>query len=237
MTKNKTPKKRQGKQIVKGSVLTRLVNNKLLASKVNEALDRGAPYDDIIDLCLEYEFDISKSSLSRYKDKREEAIREGLPIEDVVDGRIKGKIIDIAKKEVRTSANTSQGSIQGYDTAQDKLYNDVEFLDEIIEKGFKGLKHVTVVDPQLAMKAIEIKKKVTGDSLQGMSVAGLKELNMRNLALQNVISEVLFKYIPEDKHDEVLDYMEEVEKEFFDNLDLTEEDRRLNKALENTSLA
>ena len=70
MTDKKKPTRK--KQAPKGSVLLQLHNNKLLSSKVNEALDSGKTYDEIMELCAEYEFEISKASLSRYKDKRDE---------------------------------------------------------------------------------------------------------------------------------------------------------------------
>lgn len=233
MTDKKKPTRK--KQASKGSVLLQLHNNKLLSSKVNEALDTNKTYDEIMELCAEYEFEISKATLSRYKDKREEAIKKGIPLEEVLDGRVKSKVVSIAGKEVKSPVETRHDKHEKEMSAQDTLYSDIELLDDIIQKGFNGMQYVSVVDPQIAMKAIELKKKITGDSLQGMSVAGLKELNLRNLALQNSLTEVLFKYIPEDKHEEVIEYIDQVEEEFYNNLDLTEEDRRLNEALKNTT--
>lgn len=232
MTK-KRPTKR--KEASKGSVLVQLNNNRLLATKVNEALDSNKTYDEIIELCLEYEFTISKASLSRYKEKREESIRTGTPLEDLLDGRVKSKVISIADKEVRNSSMSNMPNEMQNQSPQDTIYSDVEFLDDIILKGFRGTQHVTIVDPQLAMKAIEIKHKITGGALQGMSVAGLRELNLRNVALETAITSVMFKYIPEELHEEVADYIEEVENEFYENLDLTEEDKRLNKALKDAT--
>lgn len=229
----KRPTKR--KDAPKGSVLVQLHNNKLLSTKVNEALDSNRTYEEIIALCMEYEFEISKASLSRYKEKREEAIRTGVPLETILDGRVKSKVVSIAGKEVPSPISTDREHKRQELNAQDKVYSDLELLDDIVSKGLLGMSYVEVVDPQLAMKAIEIKHKITGGSLQGMSVAGLRELNLRNLALQSAITEVLFKYIDASLHEEVIDFIEEVETEFFENLDLTEEDKRLNKALENVN--
>lgn len=235
MSRKKPTKKAQPSQ---GSVLSRLVKQPLLRTKVDECLDTGVSYDDIVELCAEYEFEISKASISRYKDKREEATKQGIPIEEIIDGRLKNKIISINKKEVVTpigpKPEDTSPEAESYRNLDGdvKLFNDIEMLDEIILKSFKSLKYVDALDPVMGMKAMELKKKITGDSLQGMTIAGLKELNLRNMALQNQLTEVIAKFIPEDKQEEALDFMEQVEKDFYDNLDLTEEQRRLTKVFE-----
>ncbi len=38
-------------------------------------------------------------------------------------------------------------------------------------------------------------------------------------------------YVPEDKHDQLFEDLEIAEKEFYENLDLTEEDKRISKAI------
>ena len=130
------------------SILVSLYNNKLLASKVNHALDIGMPYADIIALCKEYEFDISKSALSRYREKRKEALETGVPLDALLDKRRKsGVLIDIStRKESKEKENVEEG----LDTYQNVSYNDImnssnstplqrmfsdlELLDTVIEK-------------------------------------------------------------------------------------------------------
>lgn len=233
MTDKKRPTKRR--KAPKGSVLLRLYENKLLSSKVNEALDTGKTYDEILALCAEYEFEISKASLSRYKDKRDEATKTGVPLEELLDGRVKGKVISISDKEVKSGMATRHDRHVQEMNEQEVLFHDIELLDSVIGKGMAGLQYVSIVDPSIAMKAIELKHKITGDSLQGLSIAGLKELSLRASAVENTMTEVIFKFIPESQHEEVLEFIERVEQEFYDNLDLTEEDRRLNSALKHVN--
>jgi hypothetical protein len=220
-------------------ILVQLYNNKKLATKVNYALDNGMTYDEIIDLCREYDFEISKSAISRYNSKRKEAMETGVPLKDLIDKRRKtGNVIDLVPK--REKATTKDGEIiEEYNAPLDsvgKLYNDLELLDDIVAKGFAGLQYVDIVELPLAMKAIEIKNKITGNQLQGLSMAGLRELNLRRIAKESAMTEVLLQYVPADQHEEVLQAMDEKEKEFYDTLDLTEEDRKITTALKSAGL-
>lgn len=219
------------KEVSNSSILLNLYNNKLMVSKVDEALDEGKPYDYIIAFCKEkFDFEISKSALSRYKEKRRESIETGVDLESLLDKRRKsGNIIDIKTKEVKET-----GLSESYDrtfSSVDSLYNDVELLDDVIRKGFSGLQMVDAVEAPLAMKAIEIKAKITGNQLQGLSLVGLRELRLRQSAKEQAMTEVIMKFIPEDKHELVFAEIERAEKEFYENLDLTAEDKRITDAL------
>lgn len=220
------------KDLNNSSVLLNLYHNKLLVSKVDEALDEGKTYDYIIEFCKEkFDFDINKSALTRYKEKRRESIEKGVDLESLLDKRRKsGKIIDIKSKEVVTEAG-SPASVDKSFESKETIYNDVEVLDEVIMKGFAGLKYVDAVEPTLAMKAIEVKAKITGNQLQGVSLAGLRELRLRQSAKEQAMTEVILKFIPEEQHTEVFEEIERAEKEFYENLELSAEDRRITQAL------
>lgn len=220
------------KDLNNSSVLLNLYHNKLLVSKVDEALDEGKTYDYIIEFCKEkFDFDINKSALTRYKEKRRESIETGVDLESLLDKRRKsGKIIDIKSKEVVTEAG-SPASVDKSFESKETIYNDVEVLDEVIMKGFAGLKYVDAVEPTLAMKAIEVKAKITGNQLQGVSLAGLRELRLRQSAKEQAMTEVILKFIPEEQHTEVFEEIERAEKEFYENLELSAEDRRITQAL------
>lgn len=220
------------KDLNNSSVLLNLYHNKLLVSKVDEALDEGKTYEYIIEFCKEkFDFDINKSALTRYKEKRRESIEKGIDLESILDKRRKsGKIIDIKSKEVLPEQGSPENYNKTFDTVE-TVYNDVEVLDQVIKKGFQGLQFVEAVEPTLAMKAIEVKAKITGNQLQGMSLAGLRELRLRQSAKEQAMTEVIMKFIPEDDHEAVWEEIERAEKEFYENLDLNEEDRRITDAL------
>lgn len=238
MTNNKDNKK---KNISSSSVLVQLYNNRKLRSKVDMMLDEGQTYDYIIEFCKENDLSISKASLTNYKKKREEAIETGKPLLPLLDKRAKDNVAYIADKE-RTS-HKSNSDTQHNAPAQihemdkvDTVYNDLEMLDEVIRKGMKGLKHFDVVDIPVAMKALELKAKITNNQLGGMSIAGLREIRLRQHAKESALMEVIAKYVPEDQHDQLFIDLDAAEQQFYENLDLTEEDKRLNKAINQSGL-
>jgi hypothetical protein len=226
------------KSISSSSVLVQLYNNRKLATKVDNMLDEGQTYDYIIEFCKENGLSISKASLTNYKKKREEAIETGKPLLQLLDKRAKDNVTYITNKEVEafqkkkhTPKEDSREVTVTNLSKVDKVYNDLEFLDEVISKGMKGLKAFDVVDTPLAMKAIELRAKITNNQLSGLSIAGLRELKLRQQARESAMMEIIMKYVSEDKHDELFADMDEAEERFYENLDLTEEDKRITQAL------
>lgn len=239
MTDKKKPMKKKTKDMKQGSILIQLYENKLLSSKVDEALDSGETYDYIIELCETYDLEISKASLSRYKTKRTEAITSGVPLEELLDMRKKsGNVIDIQSKKADTMGQGKSGAERYDDTFNtlDKVYNDIQVLDEVIQKMANGLKYTEVVEVPLGIRAIEARAKITNNSLGGLSLIGLRELKLRGSAKNDAMLSVLLKYIPEELHEEVLQDIERTEQEYYENLDLTEESKRITSALEQAGI-
>lgn len=227
------------KKLGSSSVLVQLYKNKKLCTKVDNMLDEGLTYDYIIEFCKDNDFSISKASLTNYKKKREEAIETGTPLLQLLDKRAKDNVTYISDKQVNEFwKNPEDGSeeAKAMATVTDmtkvgNVYNDLEFLDEVISKGKKGLNAFDVVDTPLAMKAIELKAKITNNQLSGLSIAGLREIKLRQAAKETAMMQVIMAYVPEDKHDQLFEDLEIAEKEFYENLDLTEEDKRISKAI------
>lgn len=232
--------RKKNKEMKKGSVLSQLYENRKLCSKVDEMLDTGVPYQDIIEFCATYDLDISISTLSRYKNKREEAAREGIPLGELIDQRQKnGNIIDIKSKRQKTGAIDELAPDKRMERqvhAEDTLYNDIEFLDDIIQKSFNSVREADYLDPALGMKAVDIKDKVTGNKLEGLSIAGIRELRFRVKARASAVTEVIMSYIPEELHEEVFEAIDEAEREFYENMDITAEGRRISEALQQAGI-
>lgn len=235
------------KTISSSSVLVQLYNNRKLATKVDNMLDEGQTYDYIIEFCKEGGLSISKASLTNYKNKRKEAVEKGVPLLQLLDKRAKDNITYITDKEVeafkqRKQEQPNEGIVRVQSSTVtdlnkvDKVYNDLEFLDEVISKGMKGLKAFDVVDTPLAMKAIELRAKITNNQLSGLSIAGLRELKLRQQARESALMEIIMKYVAEDQHDQLFSDMDEAEQRFYENLDLTEEDRRITTALKTSGI-
>lgn len=234
--KNNNGKRDMKKSMSSSSVLMKLYNNRKLVTKVDNLLDEGATYDYIVDFLQESGMDISKASLTNYKKKREEAIRTNTPLIQLLDKRAKSNVTYIKDKEVKNEGEKEDQLPEPEESKEGNIYNDLEFLDEVIKKGAKGLSSFDVVDTPLAMKAIDLKAKITNNQLSGLSIAGLREIQMRVRAKETAMMEAIMSYVPEDKHDELFTTMEQAEKEFYENLDLTEEDQRIKKAMEQSGL-
>jgi hypothetical protein len=231
------------KSISSSSVLVQLYGNKKLRTKVDNMLDEGQTYDYIIEFCKENGLSISKASLTNYKKKREESIETGVPLLQLLDKRAKDNVTYITNKEVdsfkkksdRPREDGNLATVTSIDKVN-KVYNDLEFLDEVIAKGMKGLKSFDVVDTPLAMKAIELRAKITNNQLSGLSIAGLREIKLRNQARESALMECIMAFVPEDKHDALFEMMDEAESRFYENLDLSEEDRRITQALNQSGI-
>lgn len=231
------------KSISSSSVLVQLYNNRKVATKVDNMLDEGHSYDYIVEFCKENGIVISKASLTNYKKKREESRETGVPLLQLLDKRSKDNVTYITEKEKQRikgkkgedETQQSPATVTSLDKVN-QVYNDLEFLDEVIQKGVRGLKEFDVVDTPLAMKAIELKAKITNNQLSGLSIAGLRELRLRQQARQSAFEEVLMRYVDPDKHEQVFEELEKVEKQFYENLDLTEEDRRATQAFRDAGI-
>lgn len=216
----------------KESILSKLYHNKLLRSKVDNALDEDMSYDDIIELCKEYDLELSKSAITRYKSKRKEAIENGWDLGELIDKRKKTSVKDIQEKETPILEEEQLSPFEQSKHHTQTIYDDIQVLDMIISKGAKGLEFVETLDPALMIRAMETKDKITGNQLKGMSFIGLRELQLKQTAQDTAMSEVLLEFIPEEKHEEVLQRLEDLQNEFYKNLDLDEESRKLKEALD-----
>ncbi|ULF49420.1 hypothetical protein [Bacillus phage MrBubbles] len=227
MTKDK-------KNLQASSVLVQLYNNKKLCSKVDNMLDDGRTYDYIIAFCEDQGFSISKSSLTNYKKKREEAITEGVPLISLLDKRQRDNVTYINDKRVQEFNEESQAAAMPFGAVDkvNNVFNDVEFLDTVIAKAFVGLQEFDIIDIPLAIKAMEVKAKITNNALGGLSISALKEMSIKVRAKESALTEVVMKYVPEEYHDALFADLELAEKSFYENLDLTEEDRRVKDAMQ-----
>jgi hypothetical protein len=231
------------KNINSSSVLVQLYNNRKVVTKVDTMLDEGQTYDYIVEFCKENGINISKGSLSNYKKKRDEAISTGVPLLQLLDKRAKDNVIRISDKKVdefERKGDTNEGTgelavVHSIDKVNN-VWSDLELLDEVIRKGMKGLQQFDVVDTPLALKAIELRAKITNNQLSGLSVAGIREIKLRQAAKQTALIATIMKYVPEDQHDQLFADLEAEEAAFYENLDLTEEERRITKAIKTAGL-
>ena len=239
MTKDKKrPLRVKGKKepTPRKNVLSKLYDNRKLRSKVDNAIDEGRSHDDIIELCLQYDLEISSPSITRYKDKRNEAIEKDIDLGELIDKRKRqGNIIELSDKESDITIDDEKfiGFGENMDRVE-KLYSDLEIIEKILAKANTTIDLVETVDLPLALKAMEMKAKLTNNQLQGLSLAALKEIKVRQVAKESAMIETIMEHVPEDMHDTILTAMREKEQEFYDNMDISEEGKRLMDSMETT---
>lgn len=220
------------------SILTQLYENRSLRVKVETLMDEGKSIAYIQSFCTNQGFEISHGSLSNYKKKREESIRTGTPLEHLLDRRANtGNVVELTPKTpepetvenmVRTNHETGN-----HDT---RVFNTLSFLEDIIQKGMNTIQATDVLDPSLAIKAVDLHHKISGGNGGGLTIYGLEELKIQMKAMETAYTTAIMEFIPEEKHDEVFRRMEEAEKDFYDNLDLSFESRKARETLKDLGI-
>lgn len=222
------------------TILQQLYENKLISSKVNTFLDDGKTLEFITKFINSQGLEISRSSVDNYKSKREESIATNTPLGELLDKRKRtGNVLELSAYE----DSDEEGSLIATDTnnytdmpKSNRILSDLEILDKMESIGARTLDAMTELDPQLLLKVIEAKTKLTGNVAGGITIDGVKMIRLQQQALEAAYTEVLMQYIPEDKHEEVLQKMGKAEQEFYDNMELGAEGRRLKRVMKEAGI-
>lgn len=192
---------------------------------VDKMLDDGESPNKVAQWCNENGFEISVPTMYTYAKKRKEAIIKGEGVKRVLgkepeppqppkprggtkEGRAKR---EANEKVVRKEQGMSSGN---------KVLSDLQLLDAVIQKGMDTLNAMDYIKPDTAIKAIELKNKLTGGAHNGITTYGLEELRLREAARENAITVILLRFIPEDQHEAVLEEMEKATKEYYESIGL-----------------
>lgn len=224
---------------VKGNTLADMYDDKLFISKVDVFLDQKQTLQWITDFAKSYGYDVSLNTIRNYRDKRQESIENNIPLDELIDKRRKNNIVSLDSKEYQPESEvTHTGGVTMTDDAftgaqgNDKLISVTQVLEDMIQKGFNTMQQTQVVDPQLTLKAIDAYHKITGGTSGGLTLQGLQEIRMQQKAMETAMAEIIMEYVPEALHEEVLAKMDEKQQEFYDNLDISGEGRRVKEALD-----
>lgn len=214
--------------------LVELYDNKLLISKLNNMINEGKTLRYLTDFANKMGVPVSQGTINNYKLKYLESIEKDIPIETLLDKRAKnGNILELKEREVGPSAVTA-GNEEGYGVYKkesEKLVNVNQTLELLIEKGTRSLEAVDYVDANILLKAIAEHNKVNAGN-GGLTMAGLQEMRLKQLAFESALSDVLLGFIPQDKHEEVLQALREAEDAYYRDLDLSDEGHRIKKELD-----
>ena len=211
-----------------------IYENKLLSSKINLFIDDNKTLEFITSFANEQGVNVSLGTVRNYKKKREESIQKGVPMETLLDRRKKtGNIVELKGKEDSPVSTPGDGGV--YKPASEKVITINQVLEELIDKGMKGIRELPVVDPNILMKAVaEYNKVNTGNG--GLTLQGVQELRLQVAAYEQSMKDVLLSYIPEDRHEEVLSAMQDAEDKYYRELDLTEQGKKIKEELERLNI-
>lgn len=172
--------------------------------------------------CKEKGFSISKQKLYDYKDMLQRAINKRITVEQLLG-------IGEARRVPSILAKLGMGG------ATQLVKNELEVLDTIIQIGFSNVLETRMVDIKDAMKAIELKDKITGGEHAGLTGYGLQQLRELEEAKFTAIVRVVMKYLPEDKLEEIQEAIEVAERQFYEEFApeyLDDYDMEMRKRLE-----
>lgn len=169
---------------------------------VNEMLMNNISPHQVSAWCKERGFSISHPKLYEYKDILQTAITKQITVE-----RLLG--IGVPK---RTPIILQALGIQG---VKNMVRNEIEVLDHIIHLGMAAISNNPTIKIETALKAIELKNKLTEGKHAGLTGYGLDQLRELEQDKFNAIVNVVMKYLPEDKHEELEKAIADAERQFY----------------------
>lgn len=171
--------------------------------QVNDMLMNGVSPHKVSEWCKEMGFTISHPKLYEYKALLQEAITKQITVE-----RILG--IGVPKRTPIVL------QALGLTSAKNLVKNEMEVLDAIVQMGYNALTNSPTIKIQDALRAIELKNKLTQGTHAGLTNYGLDQLRELEQAKFQAIIQVVLQYLPEDKHDELQEAIALAERTFYE---------------------
>jgi len=172
--------------------------------EVNEMLMNGISPIRVTDFCKENGFQISHPKMYEYKEMLQTAIAKQITVE-----RLLG--IGVPKR------TPIQLQALGITAAKDMVKNEIDVLDAIVQRAYDALTQNPTVKLQDGMRAIELKQKLTGGAHGGLTNYGLDQLRAVEKAKFEAMVSVVLQYVPEDKHMELEQAIQDAERAYYEN--------------------
>lgn len=170
--------------------------------QVDEMLLQGMNPEKVSKWCKENGFSISKQKLYDYKEMIRKSAAKKITVEELI-GMGGDRRVPVVLEQL------------GMGNVQEVVKNEIEVLDAIVQIGFDNLKTMANVSPKDMLRAIELKDKITGGAMGGLTLYGLDQLRELEEKKFGAILEVVMKYLPEDKLEEIQESIEVAEREFY----------------------
>lgn len=171
--------------------------------EVNDMLMNGVSPHKVSDWCKENGFTISHPKLYEYKALLQEALAKHVTVE-----RILG--IGVPKRTPIVM------QALGLTSSKNLVKNEMEVLDAVIQRGFDALAASPTVKIQDALRAVELKNKLTQGAHAGFTGYGLDQLRELEQSKFQAIVDVVLTYLPEDKHEELQEAIATAERTFYE---------------------
>lgn len=171
--------------------------------EVNQMLLSGVSPHKVSEFCKENGFSISHPKLYEYKEYLQTAITQRITVERLLGiGVPKRSPIQLQALGITASANM--------------VKNEIDVLDAIVQRGFDALTANPTVRLQDAMRAIEIKQKLTGGNHGGLTSYGLDQLRAIETAKFQAMVEVVMEFIPEDQIPVLEEAISKAERSYYE---------------------
>lgn len=170
---------------------------------VNDMLMNGISPHRVSEWCKENGFTISHPKLYEYKALLQEAITKHITVE-----RILG--IGVPKRTPIIM------QALGLTSSKNLVKNEMEVLDAIVQRGYDALTQSPTIKIQDALRAIELKNKLTQGAHAGLTGYGLDQLRELESAKFQAIVAIVLEYLPEEKHEELQAAIATAEHKFYE---------------------
>jgi hypothetical protein len=171
--------------------------------EVNDMLLNNISPHRVEDFCKENGFNISHPKLYEYRELLKEALVKRITVE-----RLLG--IGVPKRSPILIQALTQGS-------KELVKNEIQVLDAIIQRGFDALTSNPSIKLVDALRAIELKNKITGGNHSGLTAYGLDHIRELEQAKFQAIVGIVIQYLPEDKVEELQLAIEQAERKFYED--------------------
>ena len=178
--------------------------------EVNNRLDQGDTPNSVCTFINKNGFKISTPLIYEYAKLRKKALVDGLNIEHMIG--IAGKPL-VDKDDPNTKSSMQ------------KLKSEIDALDCLIQAGFRTLQEWgdRPIAPKTMMDAIKLKNELTDGNHGFLTNYGMEQLRAIEQNKYELIMNHLISYIPEDKRDEAVSAIEQIEDEYYQGTEYYEE--------------
>lgn len=170
--------------------------------EVNKRLDQGDTPNSVWQFINQNGLKISRPLIYDYAKMRKKALVDGLNIEHML-GISTRPLVDKSNPATKSTMN--------------KLKSEIDALDKIIEGGYNTLLDWAdrPIAPKTMMEAIKLKAELTDGNHGFLTNYGMERLREIEQGKYQLLMEHLISYIPEDKQQEAIDKLDELEDSYY----------------------